>query len=68
MAKAETTFAARLRSLREAAGVNQSELARRAGLTRQALSMLEAGERQPTLATTQALARALGLTLDALAG
>ena len=53
-------FAARLRSLRERAGLSQYELARRTGLTRQTVSRLEMGDRDPTWGTVQLLALALG--------
>ena len=39
-------FGARLRRLREAAGLTQEELAERAGLAAKAISALERGERQ----------------------
>ena len=57
---AETTFAKRLVDAREAAGLSKYELARRSGLSRQALSLLELGEREPNWTTVQLLAAALG--------
>jgi transcriptional regulator with XRE-family HTH domain len=54
-------FADRLKSLRESAGLSQYALAQRSGLTKQALSRLELGEREPTWATVQLLAAALGV-------
>jgi predicted ATPase/DNA-binding XRE family transcriptional regulator len=55
-------FGARLRRLREAAGLSQEELAARAGLTAKAISMLERGERRrPYPHTVRSLADALGL-------
>jgi transcriptional regulator with XRE-family HTH domain len=57
-----SSFARRLLDLREAAGLSQYELARRAGLTRQALSLLELGEREPSWTTVQRLAA--GLKVD----
>lgn len=59
-------FAARLRTLRERAKLTPTELAHAAGLTQQALSLLERGERNPTWATVQALADALGVRTDTL--
>src|SRR5689334_14298645 len=51
-----------LRQLREQAGLTQSDLAERAGLTPNAISALERGERrQPYPHTVNALADALGL-------
>lgn len=58
-----STFAAKLKALREQAGLTQAALAARAGLTQQAVALLEAGARRPGLATAQALAQALGVTL-----
>ena len=54
-------FGARLRSLREAAGLTQEELAERAGLTSYAVSALERGRRQrPYPHTVRSLCDALG--------
>jgi transcriptional regulator with XRE-family HTH domain len=59
------SFGARLRSLREAAGLTQEELAGRAGLTRNAVSALERGSRkQPYPHTVRSLADALDLSED----
>jgi predicted ATPase/DNA-binding XRE family transcriptional regulator len=61
----ESTFGARLRRLREAAGLTQEELAGRARLTRNAISSLERGERKrPYPHTVRSLADALGLSED----
>lgn len=54
-------FAKRLQTLREHLGLSQYELARRTGLTRQTLSRLEMGDRDPTWGTVQLLALALGV-------
>ncbi|CAA9560614.1 MAG: hypothetical protein AVDCRST_MAG49-2520 [uncultured Thermomicrobiales bacterium] len=55
-------FGARLRALREAAGLTQELLAERAGLTANAVGALERGERRrPYPHTVRALADALGL-------
>jgi predicted ATPase/transcriptional regulator with XRE-family HTH domain len=55
-------FAERLRSLREAAGLTQEELAFRAGLSPSAVGVLERGARKrPYPHTVRALAEALGL-------
>ncbi len=57
------SFGARLRSLRETAGLTQEELAGRAGLTRNAVSALERGSRkQPYPHTVRSLADALDLS------
>ena len=58
----DAPFGARLRRLREAAGLTQEELAGEAGLTAKAVSLLERGERRrPYPHTVRALADALGL-------
>jgi transcriptional regulator with XRE-family HTH domain len=62
---ADMTFARRLTELREAAGLSQYEVAKRAGVTRQTLSRLEMGESVPSWPTVQALAKALGVSCEA---
>jgi transcriptional regulator with XRE-family HTH domain len=57
-------FAHRLIRLREQAGLSKYELARRAGLTRQSLSLLELGLREPAWLTVQVLALALGVSCE----
>jgi transcriptional regulator with XRE-family HTH domain len=58
---ASETFADCLRKLREKAGLTTYALAKKAGLTKQALYRLEQGGNKPTWDTVQALARALDL-------
>jgi len=65
VARKRETFGAVLLRLREAAGMSAYELAKRAGLTRQAISFLETGDREPSWATVQRLAKALGLSCEA---
>jgi transcriptional regulator with XRE-family HTH domain len=65
--KKRVTFGETLARLRAAAGVSQYALAKMTGLTHQAVSYLEAGERQPTWDTVQRIARALGLSCEAFA-
>jgi transcriptional regulator with XRE-family HTH domain len=60
----DTSFAARLKALREVAGLSQYALANRSGLSKQALSQLELGRREPTWATVQLLAAALGVSCE----
>jgi putative molybdopterin biosynthesis protein len=57
-----------LRRAREARGLTQLELARRAGISRQALGALEAGAYQPGVAVAIALARELGDSVEGLFG
>ncbi len=60
-------FADRLRELREATGMSQYALARKAGISKQAMSHLEAGRNDPSWETVQRLALALGVDYEALA-
>jgi transcriptional regulator with XRE-family HTH domain len=60
-----TWFAERLRELRQAAGLNQTELAERAGMTQGAVGHLERGSRSPQWESVVALAKALGITCEA---
>lgn len=57
---------ARLRGLREARGWSQSELARRSGIVRPAISNYEAGKREPTDRVLATLATALDFDADDL--
>jgi transcriptional regulator with XRE-family HTH domain len=59
------SFGGRLRELRGAAGLTQQALADLAGMHRQGVNKLEAGDREPTWASVQALARALGVSTEA---
>lgn len=54
----------RIRSLREAAGMNQVQLAELAGMQSSHLSRIEAGKYAVTFETVQAIAEALGMTVD----
>lgn len=56
----------RVRAEREARGLSQAELARRAGLSRQALSAIEAGRYLPNTAVALRLAQALGCAVEDL--
>jgi transcriptional regulator with XRE-family HTH domain len=59
-------FAANLRRLRDRADLTQEELARRAGIHRTQISMIEGGERMPRLDTLIKLAGALGVPVGGL--
>jgi transcriptional regulator with XRE-family HTH domain len=56
----------RMREIREAAGLSQRELARRAGITPGMLCLVEQGQTSPSTATATRLADALGVTLGEL--
>jgi transcriptional regulator with XRE-family HTH domain len=63
------SLAARVRALRLAAGMTQQQLAVAAGLALGGLAQIEQGTtRDPRVSTLRALAKALGVTLDELAG
>lgn len=55
--------AAQVRARREQRGISAAELARRAGISKAALSGIEAGRGNPTLDTLDALAAALAVPL-----
>ncbi|BDP43510.1 hypothetical protein DAETH_34790 (plasmid) [Deinococcus aetherius] len=56
----------RVRAWRERAGIGAAELARRAGLTRQALHRVETGAVEPGIHTALTLARELGTAVETL--
>ena len=59
----------RLRQFRELAGLSQRELARRANVPQPIISDVESGKQKSvTLENARRIARALGVTLDMLAG
>lgn len=57
-----------LRAARERRGLSQAELAARVDLSRQGLGAIEAGRAMPSVAVALRLARALGVTVEALFG
>jgi molybdate-binding protein/DNA-binding XRE family transcriptional regulator len=56
----------RIRVLREERGYSQAELARRVGVTRQALSLVESGQVVPSTVQALRLARVLGVPVESL--
>ena len=58
----------RLRLARQARGFSQQQLAGMAGVSRQAVSAVEAGHSDPSLRVAFALAQALGMTVEELFG
>jgi putative molybdopterin biosynthesis protein len=62
------TSGLRLRLARQARGFSQQQLAGMAGVSRQALSAVEAGHSDPSLRVALALAHALGMTIEELFG
>lgn len=59
-------LAANVRTLRQAQGVSQEELAARCGLHRTYVGSVERGERNVTLGTLEVLAFALGVSVPEL--
>jgi putative molybdopterin biosynthesis protein len=59
---------AQLRLARQARSLSQQQLARVAGVTRQAVSAVESGHSDPSLRVALSLARALGMTVEDLFG
>src|SRR6516225_887535 len=57
-----------IRRLRTNQGMSQLVLARRTGISRQALGAIEAGIYQPSVSVALSLARALGETVESLFG
>src|SRR4051812_24006669 len=63
-----TTFPERLRTAREYRGLNQGELAQRAGLQPSAISHFETAARKPSFDNLRILADTLDVTTDYLLG
>lgn len=61
-------FSERLKSLRKATGLTQQQLAEAAGLHLTYIGHLELGKYHPTLFVVWKIAKALGVSLDDLAG
>lgn len=61
-------FGSRLRSAREQRGLNQTELAKLAGLQPAAIGHFEAGRRKPSFANIRTLAKVLEVSSDYLLG
>ncbi|PJK16135.1 transcriptional regulator [Chryseomicrobium excrementi] len=55
-----------VRSARIAANITQTDLARKTGITRQTIGLIEKGTYNPSLQLCIALAKELGKTLDEL--
>lgn len=57
-----------IRHRRSELGMSQADLAAKVGVDRRQIRRYEAGETQPTLSVAKTIARALGITIDELAG
>jgi transcriptional regulator with XRE-family HTH domain len=65
MEDGDMVFASRLAALLAETGVTQYRLAQLSGVSKQALSKLVLGEREPSWRTVQALAKGLGVPVTA---
>jgi transcriptional regulator with XRE-family HTH domain len=61
------TFGERVKSLRLERGLTQTTLAEKAGLSLHGIGQLERSRREPSWATVQAIAKALGVDCTAFA-
>lgn len=66
--QASNIFAKRLREARDLRGMNQGQLAAKAGLPPASVSHFESGPRKPSFDNLKALAAALDVTTDYLLG
>ncbi|MDA3039909.1 MAG: helix-turn-helix domain-containing protein [Actinomycetota bacterium] len=66
--QASTPLRTRVQERREGLGLTQTQLAARAGVTRQLIGAVEAGRHQPNVGAALALAGVLGSTVEALFG
>ncbi len=55
-----------LKAIREALGMTQAELAKKSGLTPAAISQIESGQRDPSLATILAIMKVIPATFEKL--
>lgn len=63
----QPALGAAIRQLREKRGTTQEDLAHDAGITVGTLSLVERGRSNPAWGTVKGIAKALGVTMDALA-
>ena len=68
MTEAPTSTGANLRLARQVRGFSQQQLASMAGVSRQAVSAVEAGHSDPSLRVALSLAQALGMSVEELFG
>lgn len=61
-------FSTRLRELRHASGLSQSELARQLGTTKSSINMYERGEREPRFEMLMAMTRFFNVSFESLTG
>jgi len=61
-------FGARIKSMRKSLGLTQADLAKKIGVTKQAITTYETGIREPSFRNLIKLSRALNVTTDWLLG
>lgn len=66
--KSDDTFAKRLKEARDARGLGQSELARKANMVPSAIGHFEGNRRKPSFANVRTLAKVLNVSSDFLLG
>lgn len=66
--KKSSEIANKIKNLREKVNWSQSELAERAGVTPSAISMIESGQRSPSLVVTRKISEAFKITVSELTG
>ncbi len=64
----QDTFGKAVREARMTVGISQEELADRSGLHRTYISLLERGQRNPSLAVIEEISHALGISMVDLVG
>src|SRR5262249_6743169 len=62
--KKSSSFGSKLKGFRERAGLTLEQLAQKAGMHKFGIAKLERGEREPSWASVQAIADALGIPLE----
>jgi len=60
------TLGDRIRQARERADISQAELARRIGISKNAMNTIEGGQSDPRVSRIVAIARVLGVSTDTL--
>ena len=61
-------FSSRLKELRTQKGYSQSELAKKLGVSKSTISMMEVGSRKPSFETMEAIADFFNVSMDYLRG
>lgn len=60
------TIAKAIRNARERKGLSQTEVAKKAGITRNTVARIERGEQEPTFATVKKIAKVLDIDISKL--